>query len=219
MRVLVIEYDEELARAIATGLRRERMAVDVATDGTGGLERVLDNTYDVVVLDRDLPGIHGDDICAEIVTAGISCRVLMLTAAATTDDLVDGLAIGADDYLRKPFEFPELVARIEALARRTTPASPPVLRCGDLELDTAQRRSSRSGRPLDLTPKEFGVLELLLAAQGRVVSAEELLERVWDERADPFTQAVKITMSRLRAKLGDPPLIETVPQAGYRVAS
>ena len=219
MRVLVIEDDEELARAIATGLRRERMAVDVATDGTGGLERVLDNTYDVVVLDRDLPGIHGDDICAEIVTAGISCRVLMLTAAATTDDLVDGLAIGADDYLRKPFEFPELVARIEALARRTTPASPPVLRCGDLELDTAQRRSSRSGRPLDLTPKEFGVLELLLAAQGRVVSAEELLERVWDERADPFTQAVKITMSRLRAKLGDPPLIETVPQAGYRVAS
>ncbi len=219
MRVLVVEDDEELARAIGVGLRRERMAVDVALDGTTGLERVLDNGYDVVVLDRDLPGIHGDDVCAEIVKAGSPCRVLMLTAAATTDDLVGGLASGADDYLRKPFEFPELVARVEALARRSTPASPPVLRRGDLELDTARRRSSRRGRALDLTPKEFGVLEQLLAAQGRVVSAEELLERVWDEHADPFTQAVKITMSRLRAKLGEPDVIETVPQAGYRIGA
>jgi DNA-binding response OmpR family regulator len=217
VRVLVIEDDEELATAIATGLRRSRMAVDVALDGLSGLDRALTNGYDVVVLDRDLPGLHGDEVCAELVAAGSRCRVLMLTAAATTNAIVDGLGRGADDYLAKPFDFSELVARIGALARRSQPAVPPVLAQGDVALDTTQRLATRAGRRLDLTPKEFGVLELLLASQGRVVSAEELLERVWDESADPFTQAVKITVSRLRAKLGDPPIIETVPQAGYRI--
>jgi DNA-binding response OmpR family regulator len=217
VRVLVIEDDVELADAVGVGLRRERMAVDLAYEGLGGLERALANDYDVVVLDRDLPGIHGDDICAELVRAGSRARVIMLTAARTTDDLVEGLGIGADDYLPKPFNFPELVARIGALARRSSPALPPILRHGDVELDTAHRRARRGGRLLELTPKEFGVLELILAAQGRVVPAEEFLERVWDENADPFSQVVKITISRLRAKLGEPPLIETVPQAGYRL--
>ena len=217
MRVLVIEDDEEMAQAVASGLRREKMAVDVAFDGTAGLERALLNDYDVVVLDRDLPGLHGDDVCAELVAAGCRSRVLMLTAAAAAEDLVDGLGIGADDYLPKPFDFPVLVARIGALLRRAQPAIPPLLRRGDLTLDTAQRRAFRGNRRLELAPKEFGVLELLLASQGRIVSAEELLERVWDEAADPFTSAVKITVSRLRAKLGDPPVIETVAKSGYRI--
>lgn len=217
MRVLVIEDDEELAEAVAVGLRRQRMAVDVCPDGEQGLERALDTDYDVLVLDRDLPGRHGDDVCAELVAAGRRCRILMLTAAAAADDLVDGLGLGADDYLPKPFEFPVLVARICALARRSHPAVPPVLRHGDLLVDTARRQAWRAGRALELTPKEFGVLELLVAASGRAVSAEELLERAWDEAADPFTNAVKITVSRLRAKLGDPALIETVARSGYRV--
>lgn len=215
--MLVIEDNEEMAEAVATGLRRARMAVDVALDGPGGLDRALHNDYDVIVLDRDLPGMHGDDICAELVAARSRSRVLMLTAAATTGDLIDGLGLGADDYLPKPFEFPVLVARIGALARRAHPAVPPVLRHGDLVVDTAGRRAHRAGRPLDLAPKEFGVLELLLASQGRTVSAEELLERVWDEAADPFTTAVKITISRLRAKLGGPPVIQTVAKSGYRI--
>ena len=217
MRVLVIEDDEEMARAVASGLRREKMAVDVAFDGTAGLERALLNDYDVVVLDRDLPGLHGDDVCAELVGAGCRSRVLMLTAAAATEDLVDGLGIGADDYLPKPFDFPVLAARIGALMRRAQPAIPPLLCRGDLTLDTAQRRAFRGNRRLELAPKEFGVLELLLASRGRIVSAEELLERVWDEAADPFTTAVKITVSRLRAKLGNPPVIETVAKSGYRI--
>src|SRR5215472_14585570 len=217
VRVLVIEDDEEMAQAVASGLRRTQMAVDVAFDGTAGLERALLNDYDVVVLDRDLPGLHGDDVCAELVAAGCRSRVLMLTAAAATEDLVDGLGIGADDYLAKPFDFPVLVARIGALMRRAQPAIPPLLRRGDLTLDTAQRRAFRGGSRLELAPKEFGVLELLLASQGRIVSAEELLERVWDEAADPFTNAVKITVSRLRAKLGNPPVIETVAKSGYRI--
>ena len=217
MRVLVIEDDEEMARAVASGLRRTQMAVDVAFDGTAGLERALLNDYDVVVLDRDLPGLHGDEVCAELVGAGCRSRVLMLTAAAAMEDLVDGLGIGADDYLPKPFDFPVLVARIGALMRRAQPAIPPLLRRGDLTLDTAQRRAFRRNRRLELAPKEFGVLELLLASRGRIVSAEELLERVWDEAADPFTGAVKITVSRLRAKLGDPPVIETVAKSGYRI--
>ncbi|QFZ17858.1 response regulator transcription factor [Saccharothrix syringae] len=217
MRVLVVEDDEEMAHAVATGLRRARMAVDVALDGTGGLERALCTDYDVVVLDRDLPGTHGDDVCAELIAAGCRSRILMLTAAATTEDLVDGLGLGADDYLPKPFDFRALVARIGALARRAHPAVPPVLRHDDLVVDTARRRATRGGRPLGLAPKEFGVLELLLAAGGRAVSAEELLERVWDEATDPFTNAVKITVSRLRAKLGDPPLVETVAKSGYRI--
>jgi DNA-binding response OmpR family regulator len=217
VRVLVIEDDVVMAEAVAVGLRRERMAVDVAFDGPSGLARAVDNDYDVVVLDRDLPGIHGDKICAELVQAGTRSRVLMLTAAATSDDLVDGLGLGADDYLPKPFDFPVLVARIGALARRAQPAVPPVLRHGDLVLDTARRRAYRADRLLELTPKEFGVLEVLLTAGGRTVSAEELLERVWDEFADPFTHAVKITVSRLRAKLADPSVIETVAKSGYRI--
>jgi DNA-binding response OmpR family regulator len=217
VRVLVIEDDEEMAHTIGVGLRREEMAVDLALDGRAGLARAIGNDYDVIVLDRDLPGIHGDQICAELVDAGCRSRVLMLTAASTMDDLVDGLGRGADDYLSKPFDFPELVARIGALFRRAQPAIPPVLRHTDLELDSGQRRVCRAGRPVDLTPKEFRVLELLLASGGRTVSAEELLERVWDEAADPFTNAVKITVSRLRSKLGDPPMIETVPRTGYRI--
>jgi DNA-binding response OmpR family regulator len=217
VRVLVIEDDQELAEALAVGLRREQLAVDVALDGHDGLDRALITGYDVIVLDRDLPGLHGDQVCAALVAARCRSRVLMLTAAATIDDRVGGLGLGADDYLPKPFAFAELVARIRALLRRAQPGLAPVLTCGDLTVDPAKRQASRGARVLDLGPKEFGVLELLLAAQGRVVPAEEILERVWDEMADPFTSAVKVTMSRLRRKLGDPPLIQTIAQAGYRI--
>jgi DNA-binding response OmpR family regulator len=217
LRVLLIEDDRELAEAVATGLRRAQLAVDVALDGKAGLKRALVTSYDVIVLDRDLPTLHGDEVCARLVEAGSRARVLMLTAAATIDDRVDGLGRGADDYLPKPFAFAELLARIQALFRRAQPAIPPLLVHGDLELHTGTRRASRGGRLLELGPKEFGVLELLLAAQGRVVSTEELLFRGWDEDADLFTTAVKVTISRLRRKLGDPPLIATVPQAGYRI--
>jgi DNA-binding response OmpR family regulator len=219
VRVLVIEDDSELAEAIAAGLRLEKMAADVAFDGLSGLERVETSVtgYDVIVLDRDLPGLHGDELCSRLVAGGCRSRVLMLTAASTIADRVDGLDLGADDYMPKPFAFAELVARIRALLRRAQPALPPVLVHGDVRLDTARRTASRSGRQLDLGPKEFGVLELLLSAQGRVVSAEELLDRVWDEVADPFSSAVKVTISRLRRKLGDPPVIETIAQGGYRI--
>jgi DNA-binding response OmpR family regulator len=217
MRVLVIEDDRELAETIAVGLRQARMAVDLAFDGAGGLLRARVHDYEVIVLDRDLPVVHGDDVCAQLVAAGGRSRVLMLTAAAETTDLIDGLGIGADDYLTKPFDFPVLVARITALARRAQPSIPPVLEHGDIVVDTGKRVAFRAGRPLVLRPKEFGALELLLAAQGRVVSAEELLSRVWDEAADPFTGAVKVTISRLRAKLGEPAVIETVAKAGYRI--
>jgi DNA-binding response OmpR family regulator len=217
VRVLVIEDDEEMAEVVAVGLRRAHMAVDVALDGASGLERALINDYDVIVLDRDLPVLHGDEVCAELIKEGCRGRLLMLTAAATPEDLVDGLNLGADDYLAKPFDFPVLVARIGALARRANPAAPPTLRHGDLVVDTAQRRAWQGDRLLALAPKEFGVLELLLAAQGRVVSSEELLDRVWDEATDPFTTAVKITVSRLRAKLRDPSVIATVAKSGYRI--
>jgi DNA-binding response OmpR family regulator len=217
VRVLVIEDDAELAQAIGVGLRRTEMTVDVASDGATGLLRALEIDYDVIVLDRDLPGVHGDEICRRMVESDSRSRVIMLTAAGTMDDLVDGLELGADDYLPKPFDFPVLIARIGALYRRAQPALPPVLRHDDVELDTAQRRARRRGFPLELSPKEFGVLELLLASRGRAVSAEELLERVWDEAADPFTNAVKVTVSRLRTKLGEPPIIETVQRAGYRI--
>ncbi len=219
MRVLVIEDDAELAEAIGIGLRRRQMAVDLALDGDAGLERALSIDYDVVVLDRDLPRLHGDQVCAELVTAGGRSRVIMLTAASSTDDLVDGLGLGADDYLAKPFEFPELAARVGALSRRSQPAHPPVIRHGDLEVNLAERIASRAGHRLQLGHKEFGLLEILLTAQGRAVSSQELLERVWDENADPFSQVVKITVSRLRAKLGEPALIETVPQVGYRIVA
>jgi DNA-binding response OmpR family regulator len=219
MRVLVVEDFEVLARSIGTGLRREGMAVDVVLDGSEALSRLASTRYDVVVLDRDLPGVHGDDICRSIVADESGSRVLMLTASSTLRDRVEGLGLGADDYLAKPFEFSELVARVRALARRSTPAVPPTLEAGDVSLDPSRRVAFRDGRRLDLSPKEFALLECLLAASGRVVSAEELLERVWDEMADPFTTAVKTTVRRLRAKLGDPPLIDTVREGGYRIGA
>jgi DNA-binding response OmpR family regulator len=217
MRVLVAEDFEVLARSIGTGLRREGMAVDVVLDGDDALEHLAVTRYDVVVLDRDLPGVHGDEVCRRITAAGAGSRVLMLTAASTIRDRVEGLGLGADDYLPKPFDFAELVARVRALARRSAPAVPPVLIAGDLRLDPARRIAERGGRRLDLSPREFAVLECLLAAGGRAVSAEELLERVWDEMADPFTTAVKSTIRRLRGKLGDPPAVETVREGGYRI--
>jgi DNA-binding response OmpR family regulator len=217
MRVLVAEDFEILARAIATGLRREGMAVDVVLDGEDALESLAVTRYDVVVLDRDLPGTHGDEVCRRIVSGGSGSRVLMLTAASTVADRVDGLGLGADDYLPKPFDFAELVARIRALARRSVTMVPPVLERGELTLDPGRRVAFRAGRRLDLSPKEFAVLECLMAADGRIVSAEELLERVWDSEADPFTTAVKSTIRRLRMKLGDPPLVHTVREGGYRV--
>ena len=217
MRVLVIDDDAVLAEAVGVGLRREEMTVDIALDGEAGLDRALHTDYDVIVLDRDLPLVHGDEVCRRLVEAGRRSRVLMLTAAGTMEDLVDGLELGADDYLPKPFDFPVLVARIGALYRRAQPAIPPVLRHDDIELDRAQHRVTRQSRALDLSPKEFSVLELLLSSVGRIVSAEEMLERVWDDSADPFTNAVKVTISRLRTKLGEPPVIETVHRAGYRI--
>jgi DNA-binding response OmpR family regulator len=217
MRVLVVEDHERLAVAVAEGLRREGMAVDLALSGDRALSLVAVNRYDVVVLDRDLPGVHGDRVCRTIVSGGSESRVLMLTAACTIQDRVDGLGLGADDYLPKPFDFAELVARVRALARRSTAALPPKLEHGDLTLDPARRTACRGGRQLVLTRKELAVLEHLLAAGGRVVSAEELLAQVWDEAANPFTTTVKTTIGRLRAKLGDPPLIETIREGGYRI--
>jgi len=217
MRVLVAEDHRRLASAVADGLRREGMAVDLAFDGADALAHAAVNEYDVVVLDRDLPRVHGDDVCRALVAGGCQSRVLMLTAASTIKDRVDGLGLGADDYLPKPFDFAELVARIRALARRSNAALPPVLARGDLQLDPSRRTAVRGERVLVLTPKEFAVLEYLLAADGRVVSAEELLAHVWDEEANPFTTTVKTTISRLRTKLGDPPLIETLRESGYRI--
>jgi len=217
MRVLVVEDHEELARTVAAGLRREGMAVDVALDGDAALQRAVVHEYDVIVLDRDLPTVHGDQVCERLVERECRARVLMLTASAGVEDRVNGLALGADDYLPKPFAFAELVARVRALARRAQPALPPVLTHGELRLDPAQRAAHRGGQRLDLSAKELTVLELLLGARGAVVSPEELLARGWDEAADPFSNVVKVTISRLRRKLGDPPMIETVPHAGYRI--
>ena len=216
MRVLVVEDQETLANRIAEGLRDQGMAVDVAYDGAAAVEVTAVNRYDVVVLDRDLPRVHGDAVCASLVAGPSPARILMLTAAAAVEDRVDGLNLGADDYLPKPFAFTELVARVRALSRRA-PSTPPVITRGDLTMDRARRRVSRDGRLLALTRKEFGVLEAVLGADGAVVSAEELLESVWDEHADPFTNTVSVTMARLRRKLGDPPLIETVIGSGYRL--
>ena len=217
MRVLVVEDQTALADSVARVLRREGMAVDVAYDGTTALERAAVVDYDVVVLDRDLPGVHGDQVCRTLVERESPSRVLMLTASGTVAERVEGLGLGTDDYLPKPFAYAELIARIRAVGRRTRPAAPPVLTHGDLRLDPAQRVAARAGARLALSPKEFAVLEHLLLGAGRVVSAEELLDRVWDEAADPFTTTVKATINRLRAKLGDPPLIETVARAGYRI--
>ena len=218
MRVLVVEDHKELAEAVAAGLRREGMAVDLSFDGDSALERACCTDYDVVVLDRDLPGTHGDEVCTALIADGKHTRILMLTASAAIADRVDGLTLGADDYLPKPFAFAELVARIRALGRRSQPAVPPLLVCGDLRLDPARRVAVRAGQRLVLTAKEMAVLELLMAARGAVVSAEQLLEQAWDEHADPFTATVKVTISRLRAKHGDPPVIQTVDRYGYRIA-
>lgn len=216
MRILVAEDDEVLAETVAVGLRREGMAVDVALDGDDAHARLALTDYDVVVLDRDLPGTHGDEICRRLVADRSATRVLMLTAASTVKDRVEGLGLGADDYLPKPFEFAELVARIRAVGRR--PATPPAeLAFDDLSLDPVRRVAFRAGLRLELSRKELAVLECLLSAQGKPVSAEQLIKKVWDEDLDPFTATVKTTISRLRAKLGDPPLIETVREAGYRI--
>ncbi len=211
MRVLIVEDHRELAATIAVGLRREGMAVDIAFDGEDALRHAAGDSYDVILLDRDLPKIHGDDVCRALVARGSRSRVLMLTAADTIEDRVDGLGLGADDYLPKPFAFAELVARVRALSRRHPVAHSPVLARGDLRLDTVQRVASRGGRRLSLSPKELTVLELLLAADGAPVSARHLVARGWDEYIDPDGSVVKVTISRLRRKLGDPPLIETVP--------
>lgn len=217
MRVLVVEDHPKLAMTVATGLRHAGMAVDVAFDGNDALAQAAVTGYDVIVLDRDIPGVHGDDVCRSLMAEGGPVRVLMLTAAGALRDRVQGLELGADDYLPKPFEFPELVARIRALGRRPGQSVPPVLARHDLELDPSRRIAARAGSRLTLNPKEFAVLEVLLGAQGAVVSSEQLLERVWDNDASPFSQAVKTTISRLRAKLGSPPVIETVARAGYRI--
>jgi DNA-binding response OmpR family regulator len=217
MRVLVVEDHKELAATVAVGLRREGMAVDVVFDGQAALRHTEREDYDVIVLDRDLPKLHGDDVCRALVARGSAARVLMLTAASTIESRVDGLSLGADDYLPKPFAFAELVARIRALARRTHPALPPILVKGDIRLDTAQRFASRAGRRLELSPKEVAVLEVLLAADGATVSTQDLRRRAWDEYTGSFTNVVKVTISRLRRKLGDPPVIETVAGAGYRI--
>jgi DNA-binding response OmpR family regulator len=218
MRVLIAEDEHRLADAIARGLRREGMAVDVAPDGTEALLKARVIRYDVVVLDRDLPGVHGDEVCREVRGECPETGILMLTAAGTLEDLVEGLSLGADDYLSKPFRFAELVARVHALARRASPSRPPILRYRDLELDPARRQLTRTGLPIELARKEFGVLEVLMSADGATISAEQLLERVWDEHTDPFTNVVRMTIMTLRRKLGDPPVVETVIGVGYRMS-
>ena len=217
MRILLVEDEERLADTIARGLRHEGMAVDVVLDGKTALNKAGVNSYDVVVLDRNLPVVHGDDVCRELVSRQSPARILMLTAAGSIQERVTGLDLGADDYLPKPFALKELVARIRALGRRTAAPASPVLAAGDLTLDPARHVAERAGKDLGLTKKEFGVLEVLLSAEGRVVSAEELLERVWDENADPFTNVVRVTIMTLRRKIGDPPLIETVAGVGYKI--
>ena len=214
MRVLVVEDHVTLAGRIAQGLRQAGLAVDAVFDGAAAVEAAGRTAYDVIVLDRDLPRLHGDEVCRTL--AGSGPRILMLTAAAQVDDRVDGLELGADDYLGKPFVFAELVARVRALSRRS-PSAPPILRRGELTVDRGRHRASRGSRPLSLTRKEFGILEMLLAADGALVSAEELLEHVWDADVDPFSNIVSVTLTRLRRKLGDPPLIETVIGKGYRI--
>jgi DNA-binding response OmpR family regulator len=216
MRVLVVEDDVVLAEAIARGLRQQAMSVDVAVDGTSALERTAVTRYDVVVLDRDLPGTHGDEVCRLL--TGDSTRILMLTGASTVRDRVTGLNLGADDYLSKPFAFDELVARVHALLRRSAPARAPVIERAGIRLDPAQRLVFREDRFIRLSPKEFAVLHVLLSAEGAVVSAEELLDRAWDEHADPFTNSMRTTVGTLRKKLGNPPVIGTVVGAGYRIA-
>jgi DNA-binding response OmpR family regulator len=218
VRVLIAEDEQRLADAIARGLRREGMAVDLAPDGTDALVKARIIRYDVVVLDRELPGLHGDEVCRAVRDERPETGILMLTAAGTLEDLVEGLSLGADDYLAKPFRFGELVARIRALARRSSPSLPPVLSHGDIELDPARRVVTRAGQEIELTRKEFAVLEVLMAAEQATVSAEQLLERVWDEHTDPFTNVVRMTIMTLRRKLGEPQVVSTVIGVGYRIA-
>jgi DNA-binding response OmpR family regulator len=218
MRVLIAEDERRLADAIARGLRREGMAVDLASDGTDALVKSRVVRYDVIVLDRDLPGTHGDEVCRVVRGERPETGILMLTAAGALEDLVQGLSLGADDYLPKPFRFAELVARVRALSRRSSPSRPPVLHHGDIELDPARRSVTRGGQPVELARKELAVLETLMAAAGATVSAEELLERVWDEQIDPFTNVVRMTIMTLRRKLGEPQPVETVIGVGYRMA-
>jgi DNA-binding response OmpR family regulator len=215
---LIAEDERRLADAIARGLRREGMAVDLAPDGTDALVKARVVRYDVLVLDRDLPGIHGDEVCRAVRDERPETGILMLTAAGTLDDLVQGLSLGADDYLPKPFRFAELVARIRALGRRSVPSRPPLLCHGDIELDPARRSVVRAGSEVQLARKELAVLEALMTSDGATVSAEQLLERVWDDQIDPFTNVVRMTIMTLRRKLGDPPVIETVIGVGYRMA-
>ncbi|MGA2531018.1 MAG: response regulator transcription factor [Acidimicrobiales bacterium] len=217
MRVLVVEDSHRLADVVAEGLRDQGMAVDVAYDGVAAASKIDLNAYDVVVLDRDLPGIHGDTLCRMITEGDNSVMVLMLTASGSPNDRVAGLKLGADDYLAKPFHFPELVLRVRALARRKPTAHDRIFRTAGIELDPARRTVRRNGRLLELSVKEFGVLEALMRAGDSFLSAEALLEQVWDEHADPFTNTVFVTISRLRRKLGDPPIIENVPNVGYRI--
>jgi len=217
MRLLVVEDEELIAEAVATGLRRESMAVDVVGDGRSALEKIEVNDYDVVVLDRDLPEVHGDDVCRWVAASGSTTRVLMLTASGDLRDKVAGLDLGADDYLAKPFAFTELVARVRALGRRARPAAPPVLERSGVRLDPARREVVRDGRQVALSKKEFGVLEELMRAEGAIVSAETLLEKVWDENIDPFTGVVRFVIKQVRRKLGDPGLVETVIGSGYRI--
>ena len=217
MRILIVEDEPRLGRGISRGLRREGFGTDLALDGAEALAKASVVDYDVVILDRDLPIVHGDEVCRQLSVMGSRARILMLTASGTLDDRVEGLGLGADDYLSKPFAFAELVARVRALGRRATRSIPPILHRGGVALDPARRSVERNGEPITLSPKEFAVLEELMRAEGSVLSAEELLDRIWDENADPFTNAVRVTMATLRRKLGDPPVIETVVSAGYRM--
>lgn len=219
MRILLVEDERQLADTLARGLRREGLAVDVAYDGIEAHEKWTYTDYDVVVLDRDLPGMSGDEVMRQLAPSRTLTRVLMLTASGSVRDRVNGLSLGADDYLSKPFAFAELVARIRALGRRATPAAPPVLAAGDLVLDPAKRAVRRADAPIELTRKEFGVLEMLLRANGGVVSSEELLEKVWDEHADPFTTTVRVTIMTMRRKLGEPAIVDTVVGSGYRIVA
>jgi len=218
MRILLVEDEASLQEVVARGLRQAALAVDVADDGGEALEKIWSTDFDVIVLDRDLPIVHGDDVCRKIIDSPDPARILMLTASGTVDERVDGLMIGADDYLTKPFAMAELIARIHALYRRAVPPSAPVLTHRDIRIEPARHEATRGGRDMRLTRKEFAVLEVLMSADGRIVSAEELLEKVWDEHMDPFTNAIRVTIMTLRRKLGDPPVVETVTGVGYRLS-
>jgi DNA-binding response OmpR family regulator len=217
VRVLVVEDSRALADGVAEGLRDQGIAVDIAYDGREAAAKLDLNAYEVVILDRDLPGLHGDTLCRMIAEGGSRAMVLMLTAAGSPGDRVSGLRLGADDYLAKPFHFPELVLRVRALARRQPAARARVFRAAGIELDALRHVAARDGRQLDLSAREFAVLEALMRAQPAVLRAEDLLEQVWDEHADPFSNLVSVTISRLRRKLGDPPVIQTIPHVGYHI--